>query len=271
MTCAEARDRLALYVDGELDAAASAETERHLDSCADCAREVEQLRALGERIRAEVEYHRAPDLLRERVRQAVAGSGAEKARRPRRRVPALHWLTAAASAAVVVAVFGIVHVQGLRSDQNRLAGQVVVAHVRSLMGDHLMDVVSTDQHTVKPWFDGRLDFSPAVLDLADAGYPLVGGRLDYLHDRPVASLVYMRRKHVINVFQWPAAGTGEDAPRRVTTEQGYHVLKGTHAGMVYWIVSDLNADELTGFARMLVRPSPSPSPGAEPGRSQTLP
>ncbi len=266
MTCAEARDRLPLYVDGELDAAASAEVERHLETCANCAREVEQLRALGASIRAEVEYHRAPDLLRERVRHAIEGSAAPIARPPRRRIPVLRWASVAASVAVVVAAFGAVHTWRMRDAQTRLAAQAVDAHVRSLMADHLMDVASTDQHTVKPWFNGRLDFSPAVLDLATAGYPLTGGRLDYLHGRPVAALVYMRRKHVINVFQWPVSGAGDRAPKPVTTEQGYHVIMGAHAGMAYWIVSDLNADELTAFARMLMRPSPTPSSGATPGR-----
>jgi anti-sigma factor RsiW len=119
------------------------------------------------------------------------------------------------------------------------------------MASHLMDVASTDQHTVKPWFNGKLDFSPPVTDLAASGYPLIGGRLDYLRGRAVAALVYQRRKHFINVFTWPDEGVAdsEASPR---THQGYHVVHETHGGMAYWIVSDLNPEELSAFARMLV-------------------
>jgi len=127
----------------------------------------------------------------------------------------------------------------------------VSSHIRSLMASHLTDVASTDQHTVKPWFNGRLDFSPPVTDLATSGYPLIGGRLDYLRGRPVAALVYQRRKHLINVFTWPdeRAADSETPPR---TQKGYHVIHETHGGMAYWIVSDLNPEELSVFARRLV-------------------
>jgi anti-sigma factor RsiW len=119
------------------------------------------------------------------------------------------------------------------------------------MASHLMDVASTDQHTVKPWFNGKLDFSPPVTDLSTSGFPLIGGRLDYLRGRPVAALVYQRRKHLINVFAWPDEGalSSETRPR---TQQGYHVIHATHAGMAYWIVSDLNSEELSTFAQLLV-------------------
>jgi anti-sigma factor RsiW len=126
-------------------------------------------------------------------------------------------------------------------------------------------VTSTDQHTVKPWFAGKLDFSPPVTDFAEAGFPLVGGRLDYLEGHPVAALVYLHRKHTINVFVWPEAGAHESvAP--AGTQQGFHVVRGAHAGMNYWLVSDLNAEELAGFARLLVAPPPPPSAGSAPYR-----
>jgi anti-sigma factor RsiW len=119
------------------------------------------------------------------------------------------------------------------------------------MASHLTDVASTDQHTVKPWFNGKLDFSPPVSDLSRSGYPLIGGRLDYLRGRPVAALVYQHRKHFINVFVSPGEGAANSwTPPR--NQQGYHVIHGTHDGMVYWIVSDLNSEELSAFARLLV-------------------
>jgi anti-sigma factor RsiW len=144
------------------------------------------------------------------------------------------------------------------------------------MATHLMDVASTDQHTVKPWFAGKLDFSPAVPDFAADGFPLVGGRLDYVDHRPVAALVYMRRKHVINVFEWPEAG-GDRAAHRVAprTERGYHVVRADTDGLACWFVSDLNADELAGFARLVAAPGAAQRmitnlPRSVPSRDSTL-
>ena len=130
-----------------------------------------------------------------------------------------------------------------------LAQEAISSHIRSLMADHLSDVVSTDKHTVKPWFDGKLDFSPVVVDLAAQGYPLEGGRLDYLNNQPVAALVYRRQQHIINLFTWPTPNA-PDAKALTFTSQGYNVITWVQSEMSYWAVSDLNFDELTTFVQL---------------------
>jgi anti-sigma factor RsiW len=270
MDCREVRGRLSPFLDDELDPIASRDIAAHVASCPSCAAALEQQRALGERLRRDLQYHGAPDLLRARILRDTRAAAAPDvpAREPVRGRPAAgpwRWLGAAAAmVAVAGGTWWVATSQGVRADQ-LLAREAVSGHVRSLMASHLTDVASTDQHTVKPWFAGKLDFSPPVTDFAEAGYPLVGGRLDYLEGHPVAALVYLHRKHTINVFVWPEAGAHESvAP--AGTQQGYHVVHGAHAGMNYWLVSDLNADELAGFARMLAAPAPAPSAGATPNR-----
>ena len=127
------------------------------------------------------------------------------------------------------------------------------------MPGHLMDVISTDQHTVKPWFNGRVDFSPPVNDFAADGFRLVGGRLDYLDGRPVAALVYQRRKHIVNVFVWPAAD-GSQSAVEITAHDGYNLLHWRRGGMNYWMASDLNAQEMGDFARLLRGEGAPPAP-----------
>jgi mycothiol system anti-sigma-R factor len=252
MQCEDVLERLSAFLDDELDPLGSREIQQHLDSCPSCADALGRMKGLAQRLRAEAPYYPAPDSLRARVSQAAwrdAGRGRDAGRR--RGVAAWSWLGAAAT---VIAIVGGAWLFTSHQRQEGFASmerEVVSSHIRSLMASHLMDVASTDQHTVKPWFNGKLDFSPPVTDLSTSGYPLIGGRLDYLRGRPVAALVFQRRKHFINVFAWPDEGAA-DSQTPPRTQQGYHVIHETNGRMAYWIVSDLNPEELSAFARLLV-------------------
>jgi len=138
---------------------------------------------------------------------------------------------------------------------NVLTQEVLASHIRSLMPGHLVDVTSSNQHTVKPWFNGKLDFSPPVVDLAQQGYPLIGGRLDYVRNKAVAVLVYQHRGHVINLFVWPE-GQNEGQGTTSITQQGYHILSWNRSGMSYWVVSDLEEAQLQEFVRLVQQNTP---------------
>lgn len=243
----DVRARLSAYLDDELDPMTSAAIAAHLAECVACTAALEQHAALSRAIRAEAPVHAASDALRARITAALPATQLPRAPGRTRR-PAWGFLAAVAAVVVVAALaFGVGRWGGL-GDQDRLASEVVASHVRSLLESHLTDVTSTDQHTVKPWFDGRLDFAPPVTDLAAQGFPLLGGRLDYVNGRAVAALVYGRRRHLINLFLWPHAGTR--APR-ATTLNGYHVLHGDGAGVEYWAVSDVSPADLSAFVGAL--------------------
>jgi len=258
MTHPDLEAQVDAYLDGELAASDAAELEAHLAECPSCERFRTDRLALRTAIAAEMPRLDAPDSLRAHLRAALRDEVASsRSRRPVAR-GAWRWLALAASVAVVA--LGSWRLGSARGASALLADEVVASHVRSLMPGHLSDVVSSDQHTVKPWFDGKLDFSPPVHDFAGLGYPLLGGRLDYLNGRPVAALVYGRRKHVINVFLWPTAG-----PEHVAaplTLRGYHVLHWATPDLAYWVTSDVGQAELTEFAGML-RLADSTAAGAE--------
>jgi anti-sigma factor RsiW len=239
--------RIDAYLDGELAAADAAEVEAHLAGCASCGRFRADRLALRAAIASELPKLEAPDLLRARVRAAVRQEAGSAVPRPAVAAPAWRWLALAASLAAVA--IGSYRLGSTRGASSVLADEVVASHVRSLMPGHLNDVVSSDQHTVKPWFDGKLDFSPPVHDFAGRGYPLLGGRLDYLNGRPVAALAYGRRQHVINVFVWPADRA--ERPATPVTHRGYHVLHWATPEFAWWVVSDVGLAELSEFGSML--------------------
>ena len=242
------------YLDGELDLVRTIEMETHLKSCAVCSRELENQQALRDALRRGSLAYGAPVALRARIQSSLNAATATEVAKRRRAwgaLPIWQWATAFAVLAVcsVTAWQLVPGLHGPSNDQ-RIAAEVFASHVRSLEANHLMDVASTDQHTVKPWFDGKLDFSPPVEDLASDGYPLVGGRLDYLEGREVAALVYQRRKHFINVFVWPDA-SGSSSGRAIESRQGYNVMHWSRGGFQFWAASDVSAPDLAEFARLL--------------------
>jgi anti-sigma factor RsiW len=239
--------QLDAYLDGELAPGDARELETHLMQCADCARLHEARGRLSAAIQKQVPALRAPDALRGRVRATLrSAAGASGLRRVL--PPVARWLALAASLAV--AAVGSWRLGSSRAGEEALVAQVLASHVRSLMPGHLTDVVSSDQHTLKPWFNGKLDFSPPVYDFAGRGFPLIGGRLDYVGGRPVAGLVYGRRQHLINVLLWPATRGSGGGPG-VATRQGYHLLQWTTPNYAYWVVSDLGMAELHDFAQLV--------------------
>jgi anti-sigma factor (TIGR02949 family) len=248
MTHSELELQLDAYLDGELASSDARELETHLKECRDCARLRDTRVALGKAIRAEVPALHAPEELRNRVRTALRSAAGHPAT-PRSSAPR-GWRPLALAASLALVALGSWKVASDRAAGEALGEQVLTSHVRSLMPGHLTDVLSTDQHTVKPWFNGKVDFSPPVYDFAGRGYPLIGGRLDYLAERPVAALVYGRRQHLINVFLWPAH-RGPAGGADVSSHQGYHLLHWATSEYTYWIASDLGLPELREFAGLL--------------------
>jgi anti-sigma factor RsiW len=238
-------------LDGELDTFDARELEAHLAHCAECARFRDERLELRAAITARVPAFQAPDALRRRVQTAIDAAARERVRRHFGLRGFVVPLALAASLAVVAV--GSWNLSLRRAAGETLADDVLASHIRSLMPPpgHLMDVASSDQHTVKPWFNGRLDFSPPVHDFAGQGYPLLGGRVDYVNGRAVAALVYGRRQHVVNVFVWPPATRGPSGASEARDRQGYHLLHWTTPDYAYWVVSDLGSAELNDFAQML--------------------
>jgi mycothiol system anti-sigma-R factor len=249
VSCELSRTIVHGYLDGELDAARAAEFEKHLESCGDCLSVFETQESLRSSLRRAQLREKAPAALRQNVFTATR-RGVPQTIRP----ATIDWRWLAAAAAVLLSFFaGWRVISGLQSrdGQALLTAQVVDAHLRSLQPGHLSDVISTDQHTVKPWFTGKLDFAPPVEDFANAGFPLQGGRLDVVHGRTVAALIYARRKHLISVFIWPTPD--EDAAPTSGSQQGYHWVDWRKGGMEFAAVSDLSPSDLDELQRLLSR------------------
>jgi anti-sigma factor RsiW len=238
MTCEEARPLIEIYLDDELDARTSPQIEEHLATCAVCGRRRDRLLGLRASAREHLVFHEPSKALLRRLSRAV---------RPRTsRVALLSAAGAAATLALAVLV---------SSRPDPLAAEVADAHVRSLLAGHTTDVATSDQHVVKPWFQGKLDFSVPVRDLAASGFPLVGGRLDYLGGRPVAAIVYRRGAHVINLFVWPSSSAGPLTLRR-SIHHGFVELHWTQQGLAFWLVGDVNPADLEALAQLLVQTAP---------------
>ncbi|MCC6469180.1 MAG: anti-sigma factor [Alphaproteobacteria bacterium] len=257
MECREVAGLADAFIDGELEAPRRAAVAAHLLGCMDCRRLVEETREMVEAIRDQAPYYTAPAGLAARVAEAPALALPPDIRDSRWNVRrrARQWSLAASFLAVAVFSSLATYRLAVPTSGEILVDELVSGHVRSLMVDHLTDVASSDQHTVKPWFNGKLDLAPPVKDLTTRGFPLVGGRLDYVGGRPAAVLVYRHRQHVINLFIVP------DNPQRPTTaapvvRHGFNVLAWRDAGLQFWAVSDLAVEDLGKF-RELVREAES--------------
>ena len=243
MNCREMQQLVHGYLDGELDLVRNLEVEGHLQTCSACAHRLANYQSFHNALQNDAFYFRAPAELRTQVRRSIARAHSQS-----RTFRLRTWATfGAVAASIAIVWFAIGWMMGGKKLEMR---EIVSSHVRSLMATHLTDVASSDQHTVKPWFKGQLDFSPPVKDLSGEDFALVGGRLDYVDDRPVAALVYQRRKHVINLFIWP---TNSDSATNTAAQtwQGYNLIHWAEGGLAFWAVSDLNEKELEEFVQLI--------------------
>jgi anti-sigma factor RsiW len=239
MTCDEAKLLLHALIDGELDAGHTREVESHIATCAACTAELAAQREM-KRVLADTKLrYTAPAGLRARIEASLP-----QQRQPSRRAVLRGF--AMGSAVSALAATGLVAIVLRQDDQQRILSEVVSAHLRSLQAGHLTDVISTDQHTVKPWFNGKLDVAPPVIDLTAQGFTLVGGRLDYIDARAIGAVIYRRRQHIINLFVAQTSST-EHRPPTTQTMQGFNCRHWGNRGLNFWAVSDIGADELAEF------------------------
>jgi anti-sigma factor RsiW len=252
MQCADCRAVLDALIDDELMPAEARAAREHIAACADCARAHQSLAATSQLLREDLVHYSAPDVLKARIHTALHHPNAVSSSAPAPRSTWRRSWLAAAAVAIAISSSGLTFAVVNASTASRsVSDEILASHVRSLMPGHLTDVVSSDQHNVKPWFDGRVNLSPTVPGLDSAGFNLVGGRLDYLDGHSVAVVVYARRQHIINVYSWPSAG--RDTPVSSAEEQGYHLDHWRSHGVEVWAVSDVNPSELSRFVDLLQR------------------
>ncbi len=260
--CQPSRELASAYLDNELSVSESLAVEKHLRQCADCAREVAALAALSAKVKQQAHYYGAKTALVDRVRSATAPAPAMGyASQAQRRNFFSGWLPAGGAALMVLLLAGAAlwYFAG-KNAETELAKAILSSHIRSTLSQQPFDVASADRHTVKPWFHGKLNFAPPVIDLSAQGFDLQGGRLDFVDGRTVPVIVFGRRKHVINLFVWPNPGQANRAPSQ-SNANGYNLVQWQLDGMRLWVISDLAAGELVEFTRQftsqLIRESPN--------------
>ncbi|MBI3560125.1 MAG: anti-sigma factor [Gammaproteobacteria bacterium] len=249
MNCAAVVQLLEAYLDGELDQAHRLEIDQHLQQCTSCSQHYQQLQVLSTATRDQAAYYSAPAALRQHFLATASAQG-----KPTLPTPRTGWFyRSGLAASLLLAVglgSGITYWAVAPEATTRLEQEAIASHVRSLMlPTRLTDVTSSDRHTVKPWFNGKLDFAPPVFDLTTDGFPLLGGRLDYFNNRPAAALVYRRRQHVINVFIIPVSVM--TAPLRFTEQRGFTSCHWTQDGLQRWAVADISPEDLKIFCERL--------------------
>ena len=250
MACKDIQHNIEAYLDGELTLSDRRDFEEHLIDCPNCQARLDSVRQLNISIQ-KIGYVSRPAGLRRNIKKGLRDiSGEDSAR--------FNWsqllsFGGASAALASITVWAMMSFMIGAPMQAQFTDELINAHVRSLMVDHMTDIASSDQHTVKPWFNGRLDFSPTVMDLKTQGFPLIGGRLDYLQKQPVAALVYKRRAHVINLFIHRSARAARAEPAALLQQQGYQLINWQQQGLQYTLVSDLNSKELQEFSQHLRR------------------
>jgi anti-sigma factor RsiW len=252
MTCEQAQPLLSAYVDRELDITKSLETEDHLRECTRCSAALQRHEALRSALNAASLAFVPPKGLERRVRKAL-----RREAQPSALFTLALWRWAAVPMAATLAAaltWSVAIHRGGTTGEDVVLSELVSGHVRSLMVDHLVDVATSDQHTVKPWFNGKVEFAPPVADFTASGFPLVGGRVDYIAGRPAAVLVYKRRQHVVNVFIWPSGQHEAEALSNVTFDT-YHLLRWSASGLTFWAVSDVSSADLESLARLFQNPT----------------
>jgi anti-sigma factor (TIGR02949 family) len=251
MNCNDAQAMMHAYLDGELGPSVSFQFQQHFGDCPACSKAMAEHQAIQAAMKSDSHYFKAPETVRDRLYASLKKQCGPPASSWSLRFPRI-WVAAAACFVGCVGLgFLMARFMFPPSVPERLSQEVASAHIRSLqVPKRIVDVPSSDSHVVKPWFNGKLDFAPPTPDLKKLGFPLVGGRLDYLNGRPVAALVYGRREHIINLFVWPEGGT-ESSELQQVARQGYNLIHWSSAGMNHWLVSDLNAAELHELAQLL--------------------